>query len=306
MKKFVIFVLCTIVAVCQAYAQEQNEVMFQDTTRTQNSVEQNVANKDVTAELINALAKKMLDENDVYDPLNTRVSVPIQGKSRFARRHLIYQELGISTIAGKDKDMDSDDSDGDSKGSGSKLSGLPDLQNQLNFGLNVDYTLKFVPGTIKGDMLELNRMGFAYSLGLVAAFDHQDKYEVTCDFMGKFGVETGNNHPLGVGFDALVGTGKSSGSLYFIDDADDGKNDDDDDDDDDDDPIHYTAWCFKFGGQFWVKTNLLTSGLKNTDILLFARFVYSVDPHNDKNDNNVISIWNEESWSFGVTLRYRF
>jgi len=298
MKKLVLIMLVMIFAVCQAYAQTSEEVVMpQDTSVVQPTVAASATDTDVLIALLTELSQKMLEKSEsASDPTQTKVLVPVQGKNRFSRKHLIYQELGISTLANKDKDGDDSDTDNDSKGLSTTdqeaVEDMSDMAEQISLGFNVDYTLKFVPGTIQGEELELNRFGFAYSLGLLAAFDNHNSYGVTCDFMGKFGVETGNGHVMGVGLDGLVGVGKSSGSVYFLDGED---------------PVSYTDWCLKYGAQFWIKTNLLTTGLKNTDVLAFARFIYSKDPYPELQDmDDIIAVWNEESWTFGVTLRYRF
>ena len=257
MKKLIALVFFTIFAVCQTYAQIENEATPQDTLN--------------------------------FGPTTTRIVVPVMGKNQFTKHHLIYQELGFSTIAGKDNDRDTD-SDSAPKGTDGQSSNLPNLDEQLNLGLNVDYTLKFVPGTIDGDNLVLNRLGFAYSAGIVAAFDRQDDLGITCDFMAKIGIEAGNGHALGVGLDGLIGTGKSSGTFYL----------------EGEDPEGFTEWCLKYGAQFWVKTNLLTTSIPNTDILMFARFIYSKDPLTNIDLGDIYAVWHEEAWTFGITLRYQF
>lgn len=221
------------------------------------------------------------------------IKVPLHGKSRFAQSHYIYQTAEISMLVGHDKNRDDNDAnqgatDGDSFTA-------PDIISGLNKGMNIGYSLIFVPGTIKNDELELNRFGFAYSTGFVAAFDRQDDYDVTCDFLFKLGVETGNGHALGVGLDGLIGGGKSSGTMYDLNDET-------------QTPNNYTMWCYKYGAQLWIKTNLLTTNVENSDILVFARFVDSKNPQNDNLlwENGIYNDWIEESWQFGVMFRYCF
>ena len=226
------------------------------------------------------------------------LTVPVMGTGKFFQKHYIYQTVEISTIVGKDKDeaQDSFDDSDEVSGSSSRNNNLPDIVKNLNLGMNIGYSLIFVPGKIKDDLLEINRFGFAYSAGFIAAFDRQDEYDVTCDFLGKIGVETGNGHALGIGVDLLLGGGKSAGVTYV-------------EVDDEWQSYPYTKWCFKQGMQVWLNTNLLTTGIKNTDILAFGRFVYSKDPQGDEiTDTEDITLdnWIEESWQFGITLRYRF
>ena len=307
MRKVFAIMLCMIFAVCSAYAQNLEEIEEQvDTLTVQQpiSAETDVvpesdaspqyATKSDLAELsslLTAIGNKML-EGDA--PETGKLTFPVEGKTKFARSHYIYQTIEISPIAGKDKDPDDGD-DGDDVNHDGKNDNIPDVMSNLNLGMNIGYSLIFVPGKINGDMLEINRFGFAYSTGFIASFDRQDNYDVTCDFLGKFGLETGNGHALGIGVDFLLGGGKTAGTIYDLDDEE-------------LTPEYYTMWCFKQGVQVWLKTNLLTTAIKNTDILAFARFVHSSNPQNDDEllKANLFNQWIEESWQFGVTLRYRF
>ena len=325
MYKKIVVVLITMLVVCQAHAQEVREFLESEVSPISDSVtvqdsaevpqivtepagEPSTVSAEVysaisTAELqqvsllLSKLSDKMLEGEEDY-PIDQKKSVPVVGNSRFAKSHYIYQTLEISTLAGKDKDDDESDADG-LTGAGADGGNRGDvtegLIKELNMGMNIGYRMIFVPGKVNGDMLEINRFGFAYSVGLLAAFDSQNSYGITCDFMLKLGVETGNGHPLGIGIDGLWGGGKSTGTYYFWDD-------------DDFEPYYYTDWCYKYGMQVWLKTNLLTTSIKNTDILVFARYIRSLNP-DDETDDDIIGIlnyWNEESWQFGVTLRYRF
>ena len=223
-----------------------------------------------------------------------QITVPIMGKSKFARSHYIYQTVEISTIFGKDKN--SDEGDNDDAGRVSAIPDAPDIESQLSAGLNIGYSLIFVPGKIQDDGLLINRFGFAYSTGFIAAFDNQKDYGVTCDFLFKLGVESGNGHPLGIGIDLLAGGGKTAAGFHvFENDA--WQTD------------FQTLWCFKYGAQVWLNTSFLTTGIKNSDILAFARFVGSKAPASirqfDEYDN-VDCEWNDEAWNFGITFRYRF
>ena len=255
MFKRVLITFSVIFAVCQAYAQTVDALLQ---------------------------ASEAASETEFVPEVN--IKVPIKGDSKFSRKFYTYQTLEFSTIAGKDKDQSDDEAV-------EKSQGISGIINDLNVGLNVGYSMIFVPGRVVDDQLELNRFGFAFSTGLLAAFDHQDEYDVTCDFLLKLGVETGNGHALGIGLDMLLGGGKSAGAMY-----------------DEEVSYPYTMWCWKRGAQMWLKTNLLTTGIKNMDILAFARFVYSQNPDKDEGVANpeLMTLWLEESWQFGITLRYRF
>ena len=308
MKKVVIIMLGMMFAVCSAYAQTNEEIEEQVIDTLVTVTPQEIADVDTSpkteasepvtksdlaelSSLLTALGQKMLEEDA---PPTGPLSFPVMGKTKFAQSHYIYQTVEVSTIAGKDKDPDNGD-EGEDVNHDGKNDNIPDVISNLNLGMNIGYSLIFVPGTIKGDQLEINRFGFAYSTGFIAAFDRQDNYDVTCDFLGKLGVETGNGHALGIGVDFLFGGGKSAGTIYDLDDEE-------------LTPEHYTMWCLKYGAQVWLKTNLFTTSIKNTDVLAFARFVHSQNPMNDQEllNYNLVNQWVEESWQFGVTLRYRF
>lgn len=291
MKKVVLVMLCMIFVVCQAYA--QNIEVEPDTLvtaqQTQEAVVPVATEVPTVSSLITELTTETLNGSITVPDPGTIVK-PIMGKSKFARSHYIYQTVDISTIAGSDKD-----SHAASSGNDAADGAAAGLLSGLNLGLNIGYSLIFVPGKINGDNLEFNRFGFAYSTGLVASFDRQDDSEVTCDFLFKLGIESGNGHALGIGIDGLIGGGKTLGALYDFSD-------------DNPEPEDYTAWCFKYGAQLWIKTNLLSTSIKNTDVLIFARYVHSVDPNRnvDFQSQNVYNYWMEESWQFGITLRYNF
>ncbi len=235
---------------------------------------------------------------------------PVEGKSKFMQKHHVTQRLEISMIVGKDKNENiEEDASSDFQDNSDGVDNLSKYENKTNFGLNIGYSLVFVPGHIEGDQLRLNKFGFGYSAGLVASFDKQDYYGVTCDFLLKLGVETGNGHQMGIGIDALVGTGKSCGNLYYsgLDDSS-GNNEPADESVYEDWAEPYTAWCFKYGAQLWVRSNLLRTSLSNTDIRLFARYVYSVNPNNinELEKYGIDDVWSGESWQFGITFCYSF
>ena len=234
----------------------------------------------------------------------TLSSVPISGKTKFTRRHYITQRLEISVIGGSDTDNE------ESGELHAVYKNEDDVDETLregtnfNYGLNIGYSLVLVPGQINGEMLELNKLGFGYSLGFVASFDRQDYYGTTCDILSKIGIEAGNGHKMGIGLDFLIGTGKSAGeySFFLKDENPDGNNEIEQKD------LPYTSWCLKYGGQLWVRSNLLKASIKNTDIRLFARYVYSKNPEDENKlmDNGIICNWMTESWNFGLTFCYTF
>lgn len=225
-------------------------------------------------------------------PIITRV--PLTGRHKFARHNYITQRLEISLIGGKDGDLD------EGRTGGTTIGGDDDDQQNdedVNFGLNVGYSVVIVPGRINGDMLELNKLGWGYSFGIIASFDHQKDYGTTCDFLAKIGIEAGNGHKMGIGFDALIGTGKTAGDYIVMSKVDNDYFD-----------FPYTSWCFKYGAQLWVRSSLLHASIENTDIRLFARYVYSKNPEDEMEliQSGIIPEWKEESWSFGLTFCYNF
>ena len=242
----------------------------------------------------NALAESQLEQPD-YD----NMYVPIHGRTKFTRRNYITQRLEISILGGSDKAEDPDDSDMSEYRDDVKT-GDTDDNHSFNMGLNVGYSLVFVPGHIEGDQLKLNSFGFGYTLGFIASIDKQDKYGATCDLLAKIGLETGNGHAMGIGVDFLVGTGNSAVTLVF----DGGEYGEDYNDYD-------TRWCLKYGFQLWVRSNLLHANIKNADIRLFTRYVTSKDPTDD-NDFVVEGqelgyyLWSPDSWQFGLTFCYNF
>ena len=233
------------------------------------------------------------------EPEITDICVPIRGKSKFVRRHHIYQTLDISPTVSSDNDPNLPE-----KTSNGKDVDEDQIESPVGFGLNFGYSLIFVPGREdnQNGMLRLNPMGFAYNVGLVASFSRQDTYGTTCNLLLKTGIETGNGHAMGIGVDFLGGYGKSTGDSYLVILSS--------EDDEDDLTSPYTAWCWQYGMQLWLRTNLLKTAVKNAEMLIFARMIRSVNPNGDLyfvNDNVYAdNYWKDESWSFGVTLRYKF
>jgi len=235
-----------------------------------------------TSSILTNLAQKMLED----DTVDSSASYLMIGGTR------VEQMVEISTITGKDKDLDT--------GTPSDISNgkeIPDVISNLNFGMNIGYSAIFIPGKVRDAHWAPNPLGFAYLTGFIASFDRQDTYNVTCDFLWKVGVESGNGHALGVGLDLLLGGGKTAGTTLYCPSSEEGV-----------EKFPYTIWCWKQGAQVWIKTNLLTTNIENTDLLVFARFVHSIDPQKDVDfeKKQLINQWIEESWQFGVTLRYRF
>lgn len=230
---------------------------------------------------------------------NSKIYFPVEGKRKFWRRHHIVQQISISGLTGDDKDAEEEEPTG--KVSGEDYQDQQDKHKDGHLGGSIDLSFLLVPGVIEGDNLRINKFGVGYSLGLIAAFDNQKHYGVTCDFLFKLGVETGYAHKMGIGLDALLGTGKSGGISYEI--SDDAK----DDDDIYADP--YTKWCLKYGAQLWIRSSLLSSGIANTNVRLFVRYVYSPNPEPDYETYNggvIINNWMEESWQIGLALCYEF
>ena len=237
-----------------------------------------------------ALAEQQLKKLDY-----SRIYKPLYGKrDRFYK----FQQLEISILAGTDKKEDEDHQDEmDEAKKGNDIN----PGKSVNTGFNVSWSMGFIPGKIEGDSLHLNRFGFGYSLGVLAAMDSQEKYGTTFDLMAKIGVETGYGHAMGAGADLLFGTGKSAVTMEVPLTADYIYTE------------HDTEWCFKYGFQLWIRTSLLHANIKNTNVRFFVRYVYSKDPTDDAdldfNDDGFLSgyyIWNPESWQVGLTFCYEF
>jgi len=130
--------------------------------------------------------------------------------------------------------------------------------NDSSYGLDGGASIIFVPGYEESGKLHLNRVGLAYSAGLLVSFSSSDRYGTLCDIMGKIGLELGHNRKAGGGFDLLFGGGKGAGDVFFykniVEDASPSK------------VTPYTAWVKKIGGQLWIKTGLLNS---KTDVMVF-------------------------------------
>jgi hypothetical protein len=150
--------------------------------------------------------------------------------------------------------------------------------------------------TDENNLFTPNKFGFAINTGLIFSFDKQNRYGTTFDLLFKLGFETGYNHPLGLEFDLLFGTGKSCGDfLYTVVDENGAEEDMN---------IPYTEWCFKKDFRISVRSNLLNSSIKNTDVRLFFQYVGSTNPHDDDSlsQSGITNKWQEQSWSFGILL----
>jgi hypothetical protein len=238
-----------------------------------------------------AMANQKTDvPNERYFPLDGK-------KSKYHR----VQKLYISFMGGSDNDGGDDTSCSAQNFSSDDYEDQQENFNKGNFGISIDYSFGIYPGAVDGDSIKINKYGFGYDLGLVAAFDKQDHYGITCDFLLKAGIETGYGHKMGIGFDFLGGTGKSGGMSYYLDD--------DLKDWDDIDSEPYSKWCLKYGAQLWIRTSLLSTGIKNSNIRLFIRYVNSLNPGPEQEpyEGGVkLNNWLKESWQYGLQLCYEF
>lgn len=222
---------------------------------------------------------------------------PLERKSKY--HHV--QKLYVSFMGGGDDDGEDNTSCSAKNFSNDEYEEQQEKFNKGNFGISVDYSFGIYPGTIEGDNIKINKYGFGYDLGVVAAFDNQEHYGVTCDFLLKAGIETGYGHKMGIGFDLLGGTGKSGGMSYYLDD--------DLKDWDDIDTDSYSKWCLKYGAQLWIRTSILSTGIKNSNIRLFIRYVNSPNPGPEQEPYKggvKLNNWLKESWQYGLQLCYEF
>ncbi len=297
MKKLLFIALSAMFCV-SVNAQNEDGVAVENTATSVSSASSQLEEQlNELAALIEAYREMSLKvDSAAADTTAAKGYVPIRGKSKFMRRNFFYQTLDISTSLATDNDPDLPE----------QTSNGQDIdENQLNsptsFALNFGCSWTFVPGHEEGDMLKLNPLGFAYSCGVMAMFSKQDKYGTVCSFLLKGGIETGNGHAMGVGADIMGGYGKSTGDTYKIvyeeHDADRLA-------------TPYTEWCWQYGAQIWFRNNLLSTAVKNSEMLIYARFVRSVNPHSTSTyTSDTLSyddFWKGENWSFGVTFRHRF
>jgi len=304
MKKVVVSVML-VMAFCvhSMYAQnvDSDELVATDVA-TDNISEDTISSQTsyktdnfVEAEKIIKKFQELLEKNEAAE--EKTILVPV-GKNK---RWFITQKIGMSLLGGSDNDEDDtatngdNDNNSDTQGPGKKL----------NIGFNADYSVVFARGRLQEDgQVKINPLGFAFNVGLLAAFDKQDHYGMTCDLMIKLGIETGFRHKMGFGFDLLYGTGRSCGNFYYVGNFSEYGGQD----------VAvwsapYTAWCEKVGGQVWVRTGILHTGFdNNNDVRLFVRYVYSKDP-NKKSELDEFRFgreWFEESWQIGLTYCHYF
>ena len=147
-------------------------------------------------------------------------------------------------------------------------------------------------------MFTPNNFGFAVNTGFIFAYDRQKRYDTTFDFLWKLGLEAGYQHTMGVELDFLLGTGKTCGDYVFTTN----------DENNPEIEVPYTSWCMKYGFQLSLRSNILRMQIKDTDVRLFARYVYSKNPENEQElwNDGIDCLWKEESWSFGLSFCYSF
>ena len=166
-------------------------------------------------------------------------------------------------------------------------------------GLTFGSTLVFVPGKKADNRLKVNSMGFAYSFGFIAALEKSEKYDLTCNFLLKAGVEIGNQHAMGVGVDVLAGYGKGKGDLFFYEGIIEKP-----------EPIKtmtYTSWAPQFGAQIWFRTGLLREKLQGIEILTCFQFLYVKNPNLMTAVSNIHrNVWKPEVLSVSIMVRYPF
>jgi hypothetical protein len=222
-------------------------------------------------------------------------------KDWISRHFHAHQRLEIAVTGGTDS------SDEESSGLKQSYKNDDDEQEavegkgQFNSGLSSGYTFGLLFGnTDEKGMFIPSKFGFSLNTGFIASFDRQKRYGTTFDYLLKLGIEAGYNHPLGIELDFLLGTGKSCGDYNFSTKDENGTIEDFE--------IPYTKWCLKYGTQLSFRSNILRTQIKNTDIRLFVRYVYSKNPENEDElfDQGIDCLWQEESWSFGLMLCYTF
>ena len=284
---------------------------------TVSSASGSISAEDLQA-LIAVLNNQTGNEKRNVLPAENNIFVPFKNKGKW-NGHYVCQRLELSFLGEKGKsanDMASEALDITSQ-TDSKLTGDNSVGNYANqlgldgaglgLGANFGYSLVFIPGSKEGDELLLNRYGFGYSVGVIVQFDNEKDAGVTCDMLGKIGIETGFNKAIGVGVDFLFGGGKTTEctiDFYDVDWTDPQIED-----------VEVTSesqWCGKVGAQFWVRLNFLTKSVKNFDTALFSRFVYSFRPYGEEEFNRRVNVdmelpaWQYESWGFGFTATYFF
>ncbi len=225
--------------------------------------------------------------------INAQDSLSIK-KNKFR----ITQSVSLAILYGNDSDKETETDYNNTSADGANLGDVADnidAKIGANLGINIEYSLKFIPGKLSDGIFKDNPFGFAIDLGLILAADKQSEYGFTFDGLLKVGIETGYDHSMGLGFDFLFGTGKSPGFIYFFDEETTNN-----------EPIPYTEWCFKNGFQFWVRSGLIKQLLPNSTTSIFVRYVYSQEPKDAISDENVFLFWQEEALQIGLLISFKF
>lgn len=243
---------------------------------------------------LDATVGELSDLKSLYEESksNAVYAIPLNGKAWKKHGMHVYPVLEICTGISSNKAK-----------ADTELINLVKVENAgestTSFALEFGGAFVFVPGKVNSDSLRLNPYGFAFSAGFLTSFCKSDDYDMTCDFLGKAGVELGNGHAFGFGVDFLGGYGKGIGDFVLF-------NPSIVDPDATTTIHHYTEWCWEFGGQVWFRTGLLSKALHGLDVLTFARFIKSVDPEiATKYSQYHANFFKKENWSFGVIFRYK-
>lgn len=223
-------------------------------------------------------------------------------KDWFSRHFHAHQRMELSFTGGSDNDKEDSSELQENYDNTDDEREAVEGKNQFNSGLSAGYTYGLLVGrSDENNTFTPSKFGFSINTGFIFSYDSQKRYGTTFDLLWKLGLESGYNHPLGIEVDFLLGTGKSCGDYTFtLKDDENGKTEDMD--------IPYTDWCLKYGAQLSLRSNILSTQIKNTDIRLFVRYVYSKNPQNDAelDELGIDNFWQEESWTFGITLCYSF
>lgn len=242
---------------------------------------------------LDATMGELSDLKSLYEAKSNEVhAVPLNGKNWKKRGMYVYPVLEICTGVSSNKAK-----------ADTEMMSLVKVEDAgestTSFALEFGGGFTFVPGKVVGDSLVINPYGFAFNTSFLTSFCKSDNYDMTCDFLGKIGVELGNGHAFGFGVDALGGYGKGIGDFVLF-------NPSITDPDATTTIHHYTEWCWEFGGQVWFRTGILSKALTGLEVLTFARLVWSVDPGDVKQFSQVhANFFKKENWSFGVSFRYK-
>lgn len=274
MKKIVFITFSVIVCLCSARAQGQ------DLVGNLGSISSDTGNFTIERLIT------MLQSSSNIEPVVSEPPTYPLGRGLFKKHH-VEQAIEVSPSISRDKVNQSD-----------LLSGqnLENFENTENTGFSIDfgYSVIFIPGYEEDSKLFLNKAGFAYSLGLIASFTRNDRYGTTCNVLLKAGIETCYNKKMGIGLDLMGGYGKSPGDIFWYKNIA-----------EDTAPTlitPYTLWGWEYGGQLWLKTTTINK----SDIIIFARLIMSPDPGEIQKFSAIsYNLWKEESWSFGIIIRYK-